>query len=199
MEKIVFLDRDGTINEEVNYLYRPEDFRFLPGVPGALKRLTDQGYRLVVVTNQAGVARGYYTEEDVKKLHRYVNELLKAEGTEISAFYYCPHHPQYGIGDYKKECSCRKPGIGLFEQAACRFQVDKKASYMIGDKLLDTQAGKNFGVTSILVGTGYGAQEHAKVQAGEASCSYDYYAETLSQAADWILQGGCQRKEETHE
>ena len=111
MDKVVFLDRDGTINEEVHYLYRPEDFKFLPGVPEALKMLTDSGYKLVVVTNQAGVARGYYSEADVVKLHGYVNQLLKPYGTGIHGFYYCPHHPEHGKGRYKTACGCRKPGI----------------------------------------------------------------------------------------
>lgn len=189
MEKIVFLDRDGTLNEEVNYLHRPEDMHLLPGVAEALRRLKEAGFKLVVVTNQAGVARGYYTEEDVISLHRYMNELLAAKGAEIDGFYYCPHHPVHGIGSYKKECSCRKPGIGMFLQAERQFQADKAHSYMIGDKLLDTQAGKNYGVASILVGTGYGKEIHEAGQAqGENAPSYDYYAEDLSQAADWILR-----------
>ena len=188
MDKVVFLDRDGTINEEVHYLYRPEDFKFLPGVPEALKMLTDSGYKLVVVTNQAGVARGYYSEADVVKLHGYVNELLKPYGTGIHGFYYCPHHPEHGKGRYKTVCGCRKPGIGLFEQAEKDFSVDKSASYMIGDKLLDTEAGQRFGVTSILVGTGYGAELHKEQQEKGEKPSYDHYAEDLSQAAQWILE-----------
>ena len=101
MEKIVFLDRDGTINEEVNYLHRTEDLKFLPGVPEALRLLKEAGFKLVVVTNQAGVARGYYTCADVEHLHAYMNEELKKYGAEIDAFYYCPHHPVHGIGPYK--------------------------------------------------------------------------------------------------
>ena len=97
MEKIVFLDRDGTINEEVNYLHRTEDLKFLPGVPEALRLLKEAGFKLVVVTNQAGVARGYYTCADVEHLHAYMNEELKKYGAEIDAFYYCPHHPVHGI------------------------------------------------------------------------------------------------------
>ena len=154
MEKIVFLDRDGTLNEEVNYLHRPEDMRLLPGVPQALARLKEAGFKLVVITNQAGVARGYYREEDVKALHQYMNGLLADFGAEIDGFYYCPHHPVHGIGDYKKNCLCRKPGIGMFLQAEEQFAVDKAHSYMIGDKLLDTRAGQNYGVFSVLVGTG---------------------------------------------
>lgn len=189
MEKIVFLDRDGTLNEEVNYLHRPEDMRLLPGVPQALARLKEAGFKLVVITNQAGVARGYYREEDVKTLHQYMNGLLADFGAEIDGFYYCPHHPVHGIGDYKKNCLCRKPGIGMFLQAEEQFAVDKAHSYMIGDKLLDTRAGQNYGVFSVLVGTGYGKELHEKCLAEETKVPpYDYYADTLDQAADWILK-----------
>lgn len=197
MDKVVFLDRDGTINEEVNYLYRPEDFRFLPGVPEALKLLSDAGYRLVVVTNQAGVARGYYSEADVVKLHGYVNELLAPYGTRIDAFYYCPHHPVHGIGRYKTVCTCRKPEIGLFLKAESDFQVDKAASYMIGDKLLDVEAGKRYGVTSVLVGTGYGRECRLEAEQGGNKPVYDHYADTLPEAARWILQR--EKEEESHE
>ena len=125
MDRIVFLDRDGTINEEVEYLHRPEDLVILPGVPKALRRLREQGFKLVVVTNQAGVARGYYKEEDVKSLHEYLNSLLSKEGAFIDRFYYCPHHPVYGIGEYGRECHCRKPETGMFEMAEASYPVDK--------------------------------------------------------------------------
>ena len=167
LNKVVFLDRDGTLNEEVNYLHKPEDMKLLPGVPQALKKLKDAGYKLIVVTNQAGVARGYYTEEDVKILHQYMNQLLEKEGAEIDAFYYCPHHPVHGIGAYKK---------------------DRAPSYMIGDKLLDTEAGQKFGVTSILVGTGYGAELHKEQQENGEKPPYVHYAADLEQAAQWILE-----------
>lgn len=104
MDRVVFLDRDGTLNEEVHYLHRTSDLKLLPGVPEALQMLKEAGYRLVVVTNQAGVARGYYGEEDVKNLHVYMNHILECMGASIDAFYYCPHHPEHGIGPYKKEC-----------------------------------------------------------------------------------------------
>ena len=132
----------------------------LPGVPEALKAFKDQGYKLVVITNQAGVARGYYTEEDVKELHRYMNELLAGQGAGIDAFYYCPHHPEHGIGKYKIPCHCRKPETGMFEMAEQDFEVDKASSWMIGDKLIDIEAGRNYGVRTVLVGTGYGAGVH---------------------------------------
>lgn len=186
MEKVVFLDRDGTINEEVHYLHRTEDLQFLPGVAEALRLLKEAGFKLVVVTNQAGVARGYYACEDVEHLHAYMNEQLKAQGAEIDAFYYCPHHPDYGIGIYKKTCRCRKPGIGMFEQAEKQFQIDRSHSYMIGDKLLDVEAGINYGVSGILVGTGYGADINREIKEKGEKPLYDFYAETLMDAAQYI-------------
>ena len=152
--------------------------------------LKEAGYRLVVVTNQAGVARGYYGEEDVKNLHVYMNHILECMGASIDAFYYCPHHPEHGIGPYKKECSCRKPGTGMFKEAAQRFEVDKAHSFMIGDKLLDVEAGNNYGLTTILVGTGYGSGIRSQEEKEGIPPVYDFYAEDLVKAAQWIIEKG---------
>lgn len=196
--KVIFLDRDGTMNEEVHYLHKPEDLKLLPGVGQAVRRFNEAGYQVVVVTNQAGVARGYYTEQDVIELHAYLNRMLKEEGAHVDAFYYCPHHPEHGIGPYKTECRCRKPGIGMFEQAEQAFKdgINKEESYMIGDKLLDVEAGHRYGVRSVLVGTGYGGKIREDQSAkglldADGNCldgSYDFYAEDLVQAAEWILR-----------
>lgn len=196
--KVIFLDRDGTMNEEVHYLHKPEDLRLLPGVGQAVRRFNEAGYQVVVVTNQAGVARGYYTEQDVIELHAYLNRMLKEEGAHVDAFYYCPHHPEHGIGPYKTECRCRKPGIGMFEQAEQAFKdgINKEESYMIGDKLLDVEAGHRYGVRSVLVGTGYGGKIREDQSAkglldADGNCldgSYDFYAEDLVQAAEWIVR-----------
>ncbi len=158
MDKVIFLDRDGTLNEEINYLYRPEDLHIFPGVPEALRMLKDRGFKLVVVTNQAGVARGYYTEDDVNKLHEYMNRVLSASGAGIDAYFYCPYHAEYGTGRYKKASDCRKPATGMFRQAEKLFDVDKEHSWMIGDNYCDVEAGRNYGVRTALVGTGYGAE-----------------------------------------
>lgn len=197
--KVVFLDRDGTMNEEVNYLYKKEDLKLIDGTAKAVRLLNEAGYKVIVVTNQAGVARGYYTESDVIKLHDYMNELLAREGAHVDAFYYCPHHPEHGIGIYKQNCHCRKPDTGMFEAAEKGIPegIDKTHSYMIGDKRIDAQAGKNYGVIGILVGTGYGEKEHAAdVAAGrikeDGSCpegGYDAYADTLLEAVQGILDG----------
>ncbi|MCI9161949.1 MAG: D-glycero-beta-D-manno-heptose 1,7-bisphosphate 7-phosphatase [Lachnospiraceae bacterium] len=206
MERVVFLDRDGTLNEEVHYLHRKEDLRILDGVPEAICRLRRGGYRIVVVTNQAGVARGYYQESDVKQLHCYMNELLRPQGAEVDFFFYCPHHPEHGLGRYKVCCHCRKPGTGMFEMAEQYIQVDKAHSWMVGDKLIDVEAGKNYGVRTVLVGTGYGRKVHEeqvkrlaqvpgdalppeRVTGKERKLPYDVYAETLIDAARAILEG----------
>lgn len=188
MDKIIFLDRDGTINEEVEYLHKTSDLVIIPGVPTALRRLKEKGFRLVVVTNQAGVARGYYSEIDVMQLHRYMNKLLLKEGAEIDRFFYCPHHPDHGVGIYKQNCQCRKPNIGMFEMTEDFFQVDKSHSYMIGDKLLDTKAGHKYGIKTILVGTGYGKELYAQLTEEEKKKAFDSYAEDMEAAVEWILK-----------
>lgn len=190
MEKVVFLDRDGTLNEEVEYLHRPEDLRLLPGVEEGLSELKRQGFQLVVVTNQAGVARGYYTEEDVAALHCYLNSLLEEKNAQIDHFFYCPHHPEHGTPRYRKVCRCRKPNIGMFEKAEEFYDIDKAHSYMIGDKLLDTEAGRRYGVKTILVGTGYGKEQKDSVRPQEEKEAFDHYAPTFWEAVEWI------RKEE---
>lgn len=189
MQRVIFLDRDGTINEEVNYLHRPEDLKLLDGVPEALRLWKDHGYRIVVVTNQAGVARGYYTEADVEQLHACLNHILRERGGgTIDRFFYCPHHPEHGLGAYKKQCHCRKPEIGMFQRAEQDGPVDKAHSWMIGDKLIDIQAGQNYGVKTVLVGTGYGTGVHQEqVRKGEQH--YDIFAQTLVDAARIIVAG----------
>lgn len=186
MERVIFLDRDGTINEEVNYLYRPEDLRLLPDTAAAIRLLKEHGFKIVVVSNQAGVARGYYSEADVDALHGYMNGLLRKEGAEIDYFFYCPHHPEHGIGAYRMQCHCRKPETGLFERAEQYCKVDKEHSWMIGDKLIDIAAGCNYGVHTALVGTGYGTQVHRE-QMEKGEQPYDIFAETLMDAARAIV------------
>lgn len=188
MDKVVFLDRDGTINQEVSYLYRPRDLVLLPGAAEGIALLRREGFRLAVVTNQAGIARGYYTEEQMHRLHEYLNDQLKKQEAQIDFFYYCPHHPVHGIGEFKKKCRCRKPGIGMFQMAEKDLDVDKAHSYMIGDKRIDVQAGHNYGIPGILVSTGYGAQERAENMERGEEPFYDFYAETLMDAAEFIVR-----------
>lgn len=183
MKKAVFLDRDGTINVEKNYLYRPEDFEFITNAPEAIALLNRHDYLVIVVSNQAGVARGYYGEDDVRALHCYLNEELKQYGAHIDAFYYCPHHPEAGIGKYKVQCHCRKPETGMLEQACRDFPIDATASWMIGDNRGDILAGNRFGLKTVLVKTGYGRR-----LIEEGFDSSDYTAEDLFAAANMILE-----------
>lgn len=153
----VFLDRDGTINVDHGYVFRAGQFEFIPGAPEAIGRLKDAGYLVIVVTNQAGIARGLYGEAEVHELHRHLNRELERYGGVIDAYYYCPHHPEKGIEPYRRECACRKPSPGMLLQAAADFSLDVGGSFLVGDKLSDIEAGLAAGCVSILVETGYGA------------------------------------------
>ena len=155
----VFLDRDGTINVEKSYLHRVQDWEWIPGAQEAIKLLRDSGYLIVVVSNQAGVERGYYSSEDVIALHMHVQQELQELGTGVDAYYWCPHHPGSG-------CNCRKPAPGMMLQAAQDLNIDFGASWMVGDKAIDVQAGLAAGVNSLLVQTGYGANEMHQLGAG---------------------------------
>lgn len=188
----IFLDRDGTINEEVHYLHRKEDLKLLPMAAEAIRLWNESGFRVVVVTNQAGVARGYYGEPDVAALHQHMDKVLRQMGGHIDGFYYCPHHPEHGVGRYKVDCHCRKPDTGMFEKAAQDGAVDKAHSYMVGDKWLDIQAGARFGVHTALVGTGYGKQlleEYVQGHPGDRpELPMEYFGDTLYDVALWTLR-----------
>ncbi len=183
MDKVVFLDRDGTINVEKNYLYKPEEFEFIEGAIEGIKLLNDEGYKVVVVSNQAGVARGYYTEAEVDALHDYINSQLAKENAHIDYFFYCPHHPENGVGKYKIDCDCRKPEIGMFIKSEEHFNVDKSQSWMIGDNQGDIEAGNKYGVRTVLVATGYGTQIYA-----EQCVRYDYYEANIFDAIKRIIE-----------
>lgn len=150
--KAIFLDRDGTINVDKEYLYKIEDFEFEPKADEALKILYNLGYILIVVTNQSGVARGYYKESDVETLHINLSKILEKKGILISKYYYCPHHPSKGIGKYKSDCACRKPNPGMLLKGIEEFDIDPSLSYMVGDKESDVEAGLNAGVKSVFLG-----------------------------------------------
>ena len=137
MNKAVFLDRDGTINVDKHYLHRIEDFEFLPGVLEGLRLLQGAGFALIVVTNQSGIGRGYYTEEDFQKLNCWMLNTLEQEGIHIDGVYYCPHLPDAAVQAYRCECDCRKPALGMYRQAAEEHALTFRGSYAIGDKLRD--------------------------------------------------------------
>ena len=152
MNKAVFLDRDGTINEERNYLYRIEDFAYMDGVIEALHFLKELGYLLIVITNQSGIARGYYTEEEFLRLNQWMLEDLEQKGIHISEVYYCPHHPDGIVKKYVARCRCRKPGTELFWKAQEAFQIDMGRSYAIVDKMRDVSICRESGVQGIILG-----------------------------------------------
>ena len=166
MKKTIFLDRDGTINVEKDYIYKSEDLIFEEGTIEALKTFKNLGYILIVVSNQSGIARGYFTEEDLNIFNNNMNEILKKNGVEITEFYCCPHHPD-GIGEYKKVCECRKPNNKMIEDAIKKYNIDREKSYMIGDKTSDIGAGLKSNLKTVLVKTGYGLKDMEKVDKNE--------------------------------
>ncbi|WP_428737610.1 D-glycero-beta-D-manno-heptose 1,7-bisphosphate 7-phosphatase [Sulfurimonas sp.] len=151
MKKTLFLDRDGVINKEKNYLYKIEDFEFIDGVFETCKYFQDLDYLIIVITNQAGIARGKYTENDFDILTKWMLEKFKEKGIEISAVYHCPHHP-----DFSGECECRKPKPGMLLKAKYEFNIDMDSSILVGDKITDIEAGINARIgQNYLITTGH--------------------------------------------
>ncbi len=157
MKPAVFLDRDGTLIEERGYLDKLEDIALFPGTLAALRHLREAGYALVLVTNQAGVARGFFDEAFVQKAHRHLAGMLAAENVVLDGYYYCPHHPDGVVAEYARSCRCRKPAPGMVEQAVRDLDLDVDRSFVVGDKWLDVELAANAGARGILVRTGYGA------------------------------------------
>ena len=158
--KAVFLDRDGTINVEKQYLINPEEMELIAGSAEAIRGFNEQGFFVIVITNQAGVARGYFSEGDIIELHKHFDKELEKLNAKVDAYYFCPHHPNYGD---KLNCECRKPEPGLILRAAEDFNVDLSNSYLVGDKAIDVNAALAAGVTPVMVATGYGMDDHNKV------------------------------------
>ncbi|MFA6075345.1 MAG: D-glycero-beta-D-manno-heptose 1,7-bisphosphate 7-phosphatase [Negativicutes bacterium] len=151
LKRAVFFDRDGVLNVDHGYVYKPDDWQWTPGAIEAIKWCNDNNFLVVVVTNQSGVARGYYTETDVVSLHDWVNEDLRKHNARIDAFYYCPHYPDAKNLEYAKECACRKPQPGMLLQAIARFDIDADSSIMFGDKPSDIEAATAAGIRGVLV------------------------------------------------
>lgn len=164
--RAVFLDRDGTINVEKGYVHRIEDFEFIPGVPQAVRLLREAGFLVIVVTNQSGVARGYYPLDAVHRLHRHMDSELAKFGTAVDAYYICPHFPEGAVDEYSKACVCRKPLPGMLMEAARDFSIDLASSYMIGDHLSDVEAGLKAGCRPMFVTSGHGRDLLPMVPAG---------------------------------
>lgn len=176
-----FIDRDGVINAELDYVHRIEDFHVLPGVIDGLRLLHEKGFALVVVTNQAGIGRGLYSEADYQDLTARMKAELGAAGAPLSAIYHCPHHPTAGIGLYRIDCDCRKPRPGMLLQAARELNLDLSQSVLVGDKQSDLEAGRAAGVAScVLVESGHAPSAKARAMA-------DHVCADLLAAARWVV------------
>jgi D-glycero-D-manno-heptose 1,7-bisphosphate phosphatase len=184
--KAVFLDRDGTVNEEVGYVNHVERFTLLPRVGEAIRLLNQNGLKTVVITNQSGVARGYFPESLVPLVHQKMQELLKKDGAHLDGIYYCPHHPDVGAPPYRQKCRCRKPEPGLIEEAVKDLDLDLRSSYMIGDRGVDIEFAHRVGAKGILVLTGYGKGEW-EYWGRQWKESPEYVAQDLFEAVRWIL------------
>jgi D-glycero-D-manno-heptose 1,7-bisphosphate phosphatase len=154
----VFIDRDGSINEDIGYVSRPSELVIYPWAAEAIRLVNQSGMKAIVITNQSGIARGLYTEETLHQIHQRLREELHREGARIDAFYYCPHHPRIGDNRYRQTCVCRKPQPGMLFQAAREQGIDLHRSYLIGDKSSDMNAATNAGAKGVLVLTGYGRE-----------------------------------------
>jgi histidinol-phosphate phosphatase family protein len=173
--RAVFLDRDGTIMEDANYVGHVERVVVIPGAVGALRRLQQAGFRLFIVTNQSGVGRGYFSREAVEEIHAHLDRIFGAAGVRFDRYYVCPHHPDEG-------CDCRKPKPRFLLEAAGEYGLDLAGSFMVGDRLTDIQTGANAGAKTVLVLTGIGEQTQ-----GEDAVKPDHVARDIAAAADWIL------------
>lgn len=182
----VFLDRDGCLNEEMGYLNHPARVRLLPGAARAVSRLNRAGVAAVVATNQAGIARGYFSAEVLEAVNREVVRQLAAEGAHLDGFYVCPHHPTEGEPPYRVRCDCRKPAPGLLLRAARDLDLDLGASVMVGDKPSDVAAGQAAGAAGVLVLTGYGLGEW-EYRREAWRVKPDHVAQDLGDAVDWAL------------
>ncbi|UKI29412.1 MAG: D-glycero-beta-D-manno-heptose 1,7-bisphosphate 7-phosphatase [Clostridium sp.] len=184
-QKAVFLDRDGTINEYVGFLRKEEDFRLMPGVSEAIKKINNSGYLAIVVTNQPVIARGEVTEDELEEIHKKMETLLGLDGAYIDDIYYCPHHPDKGfegeIPELKIECDCRKPKTGMLEKAAREHNIDLSSSIMIGDSTLDIKMAENAGMQSVLLKTGQKGED------GKYEVSPTLIAEDLNDAINKII------------
>ncbi|UCD70771.1 MAG: HAD family hydrolase [Syntrophobacterales bacterium] len=184
--RAVFIDRDGTINEEMGYINHVDRFTLLPRTAKAIRLINANGLKAVVVTNQSGVARGMFPESLVGAIHQRMEELLRADGAHIDGIYYCPHHPDFGTPEYRKRCHCRKPATGMIERACSELGIDPKRSYMIGDRIIDVEFGHKIGTKGILVLTGYGKGELTYCN-GQWKEKPDFIAQDLYDAVRWIV------------
>lgn len=189
MKGVVFLDRDGTLIEEVGYIKDPADVCILPGAAAALRRLAAEGYLLAVASNQSGLARGKFTRAEMEAVNDAFLAGFRAEDVAFDAVEYCPHHPEGHVAEYGRACSCRKPGTAMAEAVLRRFSVPRSCPrFVVGDKITDILFGIRLGAKTVLVGTGYGASE--REEARRRGVAPDAFLPGMPEAADWILSEG---------
>ena len=177
--RALFLDRDGVVNVEVGYLHRIEDVQFVPGIFSLCRTAMRLGYRLVVVTNQAGIARGFYTEADFEALMTWMRSALRAEGVELDGVYHCPYHPEHGVGEYRREHEDRKPGTGMLRRAAREFGISLADSVMVGDRCSDIAAANSAGLKQAFLVSG----------TEPAGCGGTYSGVvTLAEVERWLVE-----------
>jgi D-glycero-D-manno-heptose 1,7-bisphosphate phosphatase len=182
----VFIDRDGTMNEQMGYINHPSRLVILPGVPEAVRLLNQSGFLAIVVSNQSGVARGYFPMELVHKVNSLMLESLEREGARLDGIYFCPHLPISELKEYAVDCDCRKPKTGLIERACKDFEINLTRSFTVGDRYHDVEFGHRAGIRGILVRTGYGRGEVDYVLPGKPRPP-DFIADDLLSAVHWIL------------
>jgi D-glycero-D-manno-heptose 1,7-bisphosphate phosphatase len=182
----VFLDRDGTIIYEKDFLGDPGGVELLPSAAASIKRLNQAGYLVIIVSNQSGVARGYYDEAAVQRVNKRITEVLEDAGAHIDAVYYCPHHSKATVPEYRKDCHCRKPNPGMGQKALQDHPIDPAQMIMIGDRAADIQFGHNLGCRTVLVTTGYGRGERERID-DQGLPAPDFVAPNLASAIEWIL------------
>jgi len=185
--RAVFIDRDGTISEEVGYVNHPSRYRVFPYAAEAIRRLNEAGWLAILVTNQAGVARGYFTEDVIGAVHTLLTRELERGGARLDAIYYCPHHPSVGEPPYRFDCDCRKPRPGLIRRAADDLDIDLAGSWMVGDRYSDTELALNAGTRAALVLSGYGRGEW-EYQRAAWRHQPDLVAENLLEAVQTITK-----------
>jgi D-glycero-D-manno-heptose 1,7-bisphosphate phosphatase len=184
----VFMDRDGTLTEEVGYVNHPRRLRLLPRAAQAVRRLNEAGIAAVVVTNQAGIARGYFSEEVLQAVHATLLAQLKDEGAHLDGIYVCTHHPTEGASPYRLDCDCRKPRPGLIHRAAADHGLDLRRSALVGDRPSDLLAARAAGAAGVLVLTGYGLGEW-EYRRTTFPVEPDHVAEDLLDAVEWVIRG----------
>ncbi len=177
----VFVDRDGTINVDVDFLSSPDQLQLIPRSAQAIRELNELNIPVVVITNQSGIARGLYSEADLTIVHHALDAMLLKEHATILEYFYCPHHPREGIAPYVRNCECRKPNPGMLLEAQKKYGFDLQRSFVVGDKEIDVRTGKAVGAVSIQVATGYGTAEK-----GSCADVRDYYAADLYDAVQFI-------------